>query len=51
MDWYWASNGGSDQCAGIEMDSPITAAASALAAADPLGAWKRVKRIGEREAA
>jgi hypothetical protein len=33
------------------MDSLITAAASALAAADPLGLWKRVERIAEREAA
>src|SRR6202790_1843955 len=37
-----ASNGGSDKCDGIPMDSLITAAARALAAGDPLGALKRV---------
>ena len=37
-----ASNGGSDTCDGIPMDSLITAAALALAAGDPLGALKRV---------
>ena len=37
-----ASNGGSDKCGGIPMDSLITAAARALAAGDPLGALKRV---------
>src|SRR5450631_3045630 len=36
------SNGGSDKCVGIPMDSLITAAARALAAGDPLGALKRV---------
>src|SRR5574341_1051390 len=36
------SNGGSDKCDGIPMDSLITAAARALAAGDPLGALKRV---------
>jgi hypothetical protein len=33
-----ASNGGSDKCDGIQMDSLITAAARALAAGDPFGA-------------
>src|ERR1700675_600747 len=37
-----ASNGESDKCDGISMDSLITAAARALAAGDPLGALKRV---------
>src|ERR1700730_18416375 len=37
-----ASNGGSDKCDGIPMDSLITAAARALAVGDPLGALKRV---------
>src|SRR5580692_2400370 len=37
-----ASNGGSDKCDGIPMDSLITAAARALAAGDPIGALKRV---------
>src|ERR1700675_2367192 len=37
-----ASNGGSDKCDGIPMDSLITAAARALAAGDLLGALKRV---------
>src|SRR6202790_408851 len=37
-----ASNGGSDKCGGIPVDSLITAAARALAAGDPLGALKRV---------
>src|ERR1700675_209863 len=37
-----ASNGGSDKCDGISMDSLITAAARALAAGDPLGALNRV---------
>src|ERR1700676_4030674 len=37
-----ASNGGSDKCDGIPMDSLITAAARALAAGDPLGALKRI---------
>ena len=37
-----ASNGGSDKCGGIQMDSLITAAARALAAGDPLGALNRV---------
>ncbi len=37
-----ASNGGSNKCGGILMDSLITAAARALAAGDPLGALKRV---------
>src|SRR6202795_816494 len=37
-----ASNGGRDKCAGIPMDSLITAAARALAAGDPLGALRRV---------
>src|SRR6202795_3895905 len=32
-----ASNGGSDKCGGIRMDSLITAAARALATGDPLG--------------
>src|SRR3546814_4256653 len=36
------SNGGSDKCGGIRMDSLITAAARALAAGDPLGALNRV---------
>src|SRR5580765_1514706 len=36
------SNGGSDKCDGIPMDSLITAAARALAAGDPLGALKRI---------
>src|SRR5208282_5897157 len=36
------SNGGSDKCGGIQMDSLITAAARALAAGDPLGALNRV---------
>src|SRR5215510_14424688 len=36
------SNGGSDKCGGIPMDSLITAAARALAAGDPLGALNRV---------
>src|SRR5712664_3293069 len=37
-----ASNGGSDKCGGIPMDSLITAAARALAVGDPLGALNRV---------
>jgi tetratricopeptide (TPR) repeat protein len=37
-----ASDGGSDKCDGIRMDSLITAAARALAAGDPLGALNRV---------
>src|SRR6202790_4540067 len=37
-----ASNGGSDKCGGIPVDSLITAAARALAAGDPLGALNRV---------
>src|SRR5437660_13108 len=37
-----ASNGGSDKCGGIAMDSLITAAARALAAGDSLGALNRV---------
>src|SRR5262249_12286390 len=37
-----ASNGGSDKCGGIRMDSLITAAARALAAGDPLGALNRI---------
>jgi hypothetical protein len=36
------SEGGSDKCGGIRMDSLITAAGRALAAGDPLGALKRV---------
>ena len=36
------SNGESDKCVGIPMDSLITAAARALAAGDPLGALNRV---------
>src|SRR5581483_12401088 len=36
------SNGGSDKCGGIRMDSLITAAARALASGDLLGALKRV---------
>src|SRR5215510_14483550 len=36
------SNGGSDKCGRIPMDSVITAAAQALAAGDPLGALNRV---------
>jgi DNA-binding transcriptional ArsR family regulator len=36
------SNGGSDKCDGIPMDSLIAVAARALAAGDPLGALKRV---------
>jgi hypothetical protein len=36
------SEGGSDKCVGIQMDSLITAAAHALAAGDPLGALNRV---------
>src|SRR5262250_1748730 len=40
--WHRASNGGSDKCGGIPMDSLITAAARALAAGDPLGALNRV---------
>src|SRR5579871_3954476 len=36
------SNGGSDKCVGIQMDSLITAAARALAAGDPLGALNRI---------
>src|SRR5213593_635633 len=46
--WSWdtfsagVSNGGSDKCGGIPMDSLITAAARALAVGDPLGALKRV---------
>src|SRR5215510_14553356 len=36
------SNGGSDKCDGIPMDSVITAAARALAVGDPLGALNRV---------
>src|SRR5260370_35228840 len=36
------SNGRSDKCGGIAMDSLITAAARALAAGDPLGALNRV---------
>src|SRR5208282_881582 len=36
------SDGKSDKCGGIPMDSLITAAARALAAGDPLGALKRV---------
>src|SRR5271166_3544900 len=42
INWYMASNGGSDKCGGIQMDSLITAAARALAAGDPLGALNRV---------
>jgi hypothetical protein len=41
-DEYRASNGGSDKCGGIQVDSLITAAARALAAGDPLGALNRV---------
>src|SRR5436309_2124952 len=41
-DWCRASDGGSDKCGGIPMDSLITAAARALAAGDPLGALNRV---------
>jgi hypothetical protein len=41
-DWDRASNGGSDKCGGIPVDSLITAAALALAAGDPLGALNRV---------
>jgi hypothetical protein len=37
-----ASNGGSDKCDGIPLDSLTTAAGRALAAGDPLGALKRV---------
>ncbi|HET9471247.1 MAG TPA: hypothetical protein VFO24_09085, partial [Usitatibacter sp.] len=40
--WCRSSNGGSDNCVGIRMDSLITAAARALAAGDPLGALNRV---------
>src|SRR5215510_13292397 len=36
------SNGGSDKCGGIPMDSVIRAAARALAAGDPLSALNRV---------
>src|SRR5712671_4639364 len=36
------SNGGSDKCGGIPMDSLITAAARALATGDPLGALNRI---------
>jgi len=36
------SNGGSDKCGAIQMDSLITAAARALATGDPLGALNRV---------
>ncbi len=36
------SEGGSDKCGGIPMDSLITAAGRALAAGDPIGALKRV---------
>jgi hypothetical protein len=35
-------NGGSDKCGGIRTDSPITVAARALAAGDPLGALNLV---------
>src|SRR5271157_858873 len=42
IDEHRASNGGSDKCGGIPMDSLITAAARALAAGDILGALKRV---------
>src|SRR2546428_12986971 len=48
--WSWDTfsagyrNGGSDKCDGIPMDWLITAAASALAAGDPLGALNRVAR-------
>jgi hypothetical protein len=41
-DEYPASNGGSDKCGGIQVDSLITAATRALAAGDPLGALNRV---------
>src|SRR4051812_47406604 len=41
-EWCRTSDGGSDKCGGIPMDSLITAAARALAAGDPLGALKRV---------
>src|SRR5262250_959609 len=40
--WHRASNGGSDKCGGIAVDSIITAAARALASGDPLGALNRV---------
>jgi hypothetical protein len=42
IDWATATDGGSDKCDGIAMDSLITAAARALAAGDPLGGLKRV---------
>src|SRR5580693_8436955 len=42
LDWRWISDGESDKCGGIPMDSLITAAARALAAGDPLGALNRV---------
>jgi hypothetical protein len=42
IDWRRVSNGGSDKCGGIPMDSLITAAASALAPGDPVGALNRV---------
>jgi hypothetical protein len=42
LTWHWVSDGGSDKCGGISMDSLITAAARALAAGDPLGALNRV---------
>jgi hypothetical protein len=48
IDWDRDSNGGSDKCGGIPVDSLITTAARALAAGRPLSALKSERGEGKR---